>query len=39
MLLLGADQLEVRVTRVKRWPGLAGGGAVLWAVARALEER
>ena len=39
MLLLAADRLEVRVTRAKRWLGLAAGVVALWTVLRALEER
>jgi hypothetical protein len=38
-LLLAADRVEVRLTRAKRWLGLAAGVAVLWMVWRALEER
>ena len=39
MLLLAADRLEVRITRAKRWLGLAAGVVALWTVLRALEER
>jgi hypothetical protein len=39
MLLLAADRLEVKLSRARRWLGLAAGVAVLWTVLRALEER
>jgi hypothetical protein len=38
-LLLAADRLELRLSRGKRWLGLAAGVVVLWQVLRALEER
>jgi len=39
MLLLAADRLEVKLSRARRWLGLAAGVVVLWTVLRALEER
>jgi hypothetical protein len=39
MLLLAADRLEVKVSRARRWLGLAAGVVALWTVLRALEER
>lgn len=39
MLLLAADRLEVKLSRARRWLGLAAGVAVLWTALRALEER
>jgi len=39
MLLLAADRLEVKISRARRWLGLAAGVVVLWTVLRALEER
>lgn len=39
MLLLAADRLEVKVSRARRWLGLAAGVVALWTVLHALEER
>ena len=39
MLLLAADRLEVRLSRARRWLGVAGGALALWALLRAIEER
>ncbi len=37
-LLLAADRLEVRLSRARRWLGLAAGAVALWAIRRALED-
>jgi hypothetical protein len=39
MLLLAADRLEAKLSRARRWLGLAAGFVALWTVLRALEER
>jgi len=38
-MLLAADRLEVRLSRARRWLGLAARVDVLWTVLRAIEER